>query len=68
MLGNKKRTDLVLLGQKKRTLGTMLGNKRRIGASPTLSSSMAEHQTSPAEQKSVLEKMKKTGHNLGQYW
>lgn len=62
MIGSKKRNDIAMIGSKKRE-AMMIGSKHMAGRNPLAISS----QSSDAQQKSVLEKMTKTGHNLGLY-
>lgn len=64
MLGMKKRNDFQMVGSKKRD-AMLIGSKHRVGKSSLGQSPVQE--SSPAQQKSVLERMKKTGQNMGQY-
>jgi hypothetical protein len=64
MIGMKKRNDIQMIGMKKRG-SMMIGMKHKPNQANVLLS--PDHETSPAQQKSVLEKMTKTQQNLGTY-
>ncbi len=59
----KKRNDIQMIGDKKRN-AMIMGMKHRPQVTG-IASSPSEQKTSPAQQKSVLEKMVKTQNNLG---
>jgi hypothetical protein len=64
MIGMKKRNDIQMIGMKKRD-GAMIGMKHKSVNGMSLTS--PNHETSPAQQKSVLEKMTKNQQNQGTY-
>lgn len=61
----KKRMDMAMIGSKKK-LSAMVGMKRRPQGNNVVQVS-PDHQVSPAQQKSILEKMSKNQQNLGHY-
>lgn len=64
MLGIKRRSDSMIIGSKKRSNMAMLGSAKNMQAKNPLAISTG---TSAAQQKSVLERMTKTGQNLGEF-
>lgn len=64
MLGIKKRNDIQMIGNKKRN-AMIIGMKHK--ANQPMPTSSPTQDVSVGQQKSVLEKMTKTGQNMGMY-
>ncbi len=64
MLGMKQRTFPMMIGSKKRDNMAMIGLSKASQSKNPLAISTG---TNMAQQKSVLERMTKTGQNFGQY-
>ena len=66
MIGQKKRDNIAMIGMKKRN-PCIIGAKKRslIAVSPM--GAVGDHKIAPAQQRSVLERSTRTGHDLGRY-